>query len=93
VCVREEQGWRHLYQLLVENRDVVREALRVRGIGAQVHYRPIYAHPYYQRLGFPASGYAEKAEWHAAHTLSIPLYPTMTDEQVGYVIEHVMEVV
>ena len=65
----------HLYQVRVENRDEIYSNMRKRGIGVQVHYLPIYSHPYYQNTGnYPK---LKGAEDFFAHTLSIPLYPKL----------------
>ena len=78
-------------RIIVDHLQRVRVALAKRGVGSQVHYRPIYHHPYYRKQGFKV-GMCPKAEWHAERTLSIPLYPTMTEEQVDTVIKAVLEV-
>ena len=51
--------------------------MREAGIGVQIHYLPIYDHPYYRALG----GYHELtgAEIFYRGTLSIPLYPTLSN--------------
>jgi len=67
----------HLYQVGIpfDKRDEVYTILRKRGIGVQIHYLPIYRHPYYQSLKHyqPLQG----AEEFFKHTLSMPLYPKM----------------
>ena len=56
-------------------RDYLYKSLRARGIGVQIHYLPIYAHPYYQSL--KAYSPLEGAEDFFKGTLSIPLYPKL----------------
>lgn len=84
---------RHLYQLLVENRDEKRQQLLKRGVGTQVHYSPIIPlQPYYRdRFGY-REGMFPNAEWHAAHTLSIPMFPTLTEQEIEHVIASVLDV-
>lgn len=83
---------RHLYQIIVEDRDAKQKALRSRGIGTAIHYPVIPLQPYYrERYGY-RDGQFPGAEWHAAHTLSIPLFPTMTEEEQDRVISAVLEV-
>ena len=67
----------HLYQIKVPHkmRDYLYKSLRARGIGVQIHYLPIYAHPYYQSL--KAYSPLEGAEDFFKGTLSIPLYPKL----------------
>jgi dTDP-4-amino-4,6-dideoxygalactose transaminase len=84
---------RHLYQLLVDNRDDMRAKLLPRGVGTQVHYSPtIPLQPYYrERFGYQP-GMFPNAERYAAHTLSIPMFPTLTEQEVERVITSVLGV-
>lgn len=90
---RPEAGsaW-HLYVLRLSGgarkRLAVFERLRIRGLGVQVHYIPVYWHPYYRRLGY-AKGLCPRAEAYYDGCLSLPLYPAMTDPDVERVIEEV----
>lgn len=82
---------RHLYQILPENRDDVREALRRQHIQAQIHYRPIHLEPAYrERFGYKPGDFPD-AEWFADHTLSLPLYPTLTEAEQDTVMQTVLE--
>ena len=77
------------------SRDEAFRALRDRGIGVNVHYQPIYQQPYYQRL-------IETNEIDAANCpvadeayesiLSLPVFPTMTLQEISYVVESLHEV-
>lgn len=69
----------------VADRATVFARLREAGIGVNVHYEPIPLQPYYRGLGF-RPGLFPAAEAYAAQALSIPLYPTLTDEQQDYVV-------
>lgn len=82
----------HLYVIQVNDRKRVFERLRNAGIGVNVHYIPVYKHPYYQRNGYQDI-VCENAEKLYEHIISLPLYPDLTDEQQDYVIEKVKEVV
>lgn len=83
---------RHLYQLLLPNRDEVQSALNSRGIGTAIHYPVIPLQPYYRdRYGY-RPGQFPGAESHAARTLSIPLFPGLTDAEQDRVIAAVLEV-
>ena len=68
----------HLYPVRVENRDSVYKRLRERGIGTQVHYIPVYRHPYYQASGYP-EGLCPKAEKYFNSELSLPIFPGLND--------------
>lgn len=84
----------HLYMIQVpaEIRRQTFEELRKAGIGVNVHYIPVYKHPYYQ-----ANGYAEaccpNAEAFYAGAITLPLFADMTEEQVDYVVEKTIETV
>lgn len=82
-----ESGW-HLYIVQVKNCDrrKVFEALREQGIAVNVHYIPVYMHPYYQEHGYK-DVHCKNAEEIYSHIISMPLYPTLTEEQQQYVIE------
>lgn len=82
---------RHLYQILVADRDAVAERLNGRGIGTAVHYPVIPLQPWWQaRGGYTAAQFPLATAW-AARTLSLPLYPTLTDADVRRVITAVQE--
>jgi UDP-4-amino-4,6-dideoxy-N-acetyl-beta-L-altrosamine transaminase len=82
----------HLYvvRLRLEHtrlsRSDVFRALRAAGIGVNVHYVPVYRHPYYARMGFNPGDFPE-AERYYAGALSLPMFPTLTGEQQQAVIE------
>jgi dTDP-4-amino-4,6-dideoxygalactose transaminase len=61
-------------------------------VGVNVHYKPVYLFPYYEKLGY-AKGLCPVAEDTYRRLITIPLHPSLTDEQVGYVIKSVKEVV
>jgi len=69
----------------------VYEALRTAGILVNLHYIPVYRHPYYEQMGF-AAGYCPEAEEYFAQAISIPLYPSLTIEQQEYVALTLREV-
>ncbi len=69
----------------VADRATVFARLRAAGIGVNVHYEPIPLQPYYRGLGFEP-GQFPAAEAYAAQALSIPLYPTLSDEQQDHVV-------
>jgi perosamine synthetase len=68
-------------------RDAALRWLRRESIGVNIHYRPVYLHPYYQnRLQCPA-GLCPIAEQAYGDIMSLPIFPAMTDEQVELVVE------
>lgn len=86
-------GW-HLYIIQVKNHDRRRvfEQLREKGIGVNVHYIPVYKHPYYQKIGY-AEVSCPNAEELYEHMISLPLYPGLTEEEQDYIIKTVIETV
>ena len=82
-----QSGW-HLYIVQVKKHDrkQVFETLRDKGIGVNVHYIPVYMHPYYQEHGYK-DVHCVNAEEIYSHIISLPLYPGLTDEQQDYVID------
>jgi len=75
-------------RLKADRREIF-EALRAENIGVNVHYVPVHLHPYYRReLGCKEGDYP-KAERYYERALTLPLFPGMSDEDVGYVIEAV----
>lgn len=82
-----ESGW-HLYIVQVKNCDrrQVFEKMREKGIGVNVHYIPVYMHPYYQEHGYE-NVHCANAEEIYSHIISLPLYPGLTSEQQDYVID------
>lgn len=87
----------HLYQVDIDfnalgrPRVDVMSALRNVGIGTQVHYIPIHQQPFHKSSGRYHNDAFPIAERHYAQTLSIPLFPSMTDEDVEFVVDSVSE--
>jgi dTDP-4-amino-4,6-dideoxygalactose transaminase len=85
----------HLYVIRLQKdaikagRRVVFERLRVAGIGVNLHYMPVYRHPYYARQGFNLSDFPE-AERYYAEAISLPMYPGLTEEQQSEVVQRLI---
>lgn len=82
----------HLYIIEVENRLGLYNFLRKHEIFAQIHYIPCHLMPYYRQLG-NKEGDHPNAETYYKHCISLPMYPTLTEEQQAFVIEKVIEYV
>ncbi|MDE6007042.1 MAG: UDP-4-amino-4,6-dideoxy-N-acetyl-beta-L-altrosamine transaminase [Muribaculaceae bacterium] len=80
----------HLYVIQVPDRKALYDFLRSEGILAQVHYAPVHLMPYYRRDGWK-DGDLPVAENYYRHCLSLPMFPTLTDEEQDYVIEKIHE--
>lgn len=85
--IEESDTTQHLYVIRL-NPDKVSctrreffEAMMAEGIVPQVHYIPVYRHPYYEHLGYK-KGLCPNAETYYEGCLSIPYYAGMTDEDV-----------
>jgi len=77
----------HLYIVRLQldkislSRREVFQGLRAAGIGVNVHYIPVHTQPFFKQFGF-ADGDFPNAERYYAEALSLPMYPTLTEEQV-----------
>ena len=83
----------HAYHLFVaefENRNGLIQHLRNNNIMAQVHYIPVHLMPYYRQFGWKV-GDMPVAEKYYRHCLSLPIYPTLTDEEQAFVIKTIEE--
>ena len=82
----------HLYIIQVEDRLGLYNHLRENKVYAQVHYVPVHMQPYYQQLGCKKKD-CPVAEKYYEHCLSLPMFPTLTEEEQEYVIDRVLEFV
>ena len=79
----------HLYVIQVADRKGLYEYLREHSIYAQIHYIPVHTLPYYQDLGY-AKGSLPQAEQYYENCISLPMYPTLKDEEQVFVIEKIL---
>jgi UDP-4-amino-4,6-dideoxy-N-acetyl-beta-L-altrosamine transaminase len=87
----------HLYVLRVgcngerHNRTSFFDGLRSKGIGANVHYKPVHMYQYYRnRFGYE-KGYCPHAEAAYEQIISLPMFPELTDNEISRVIHAVKE--
>ena len=81
------------YKTLGLSRRLVMKALRSKGIGTQVHYIPVYRQPFYQQLLNEESHFeCPNTESYYERCLSLPIFPTMNDEQVERVVAAIKEI-
>ena len=78
----------HLYVIEIPNRGGLIEFLRKQNIFAQVHYIPLHLMPYYRDFGWKKGDMANSEKYYA-HCLSLPMYPTLTNDEQQFVIESV----
>jgi dTDP-4-amino-4,6-dideoxygalactose transaminase len=95
--IAESDTTRHLYvirvladELKIERRQFF-EALAAENICANVHYLPVYRHPYYEKLGFKR-GLCPNAEQLYEEIITLPLYYGMSDEGVADVLQAVTRI-
>jgi perosamine synthetase len=103
VCpLAKRKGVTHAYHLYVVQLDVEKlscarsdffGALRAEGIGVNVHYIPVYYHPYYRRRFGSLAGTCPVSESAYEKILSLPLFPGMSDQDTAEVIWAVEKVV
>jgi perosamine synthetase len=85
----------HLYVIRLDERyprAAVFRALRAEGIGVNVHYIPVYRHPFYQKRFGTGPGLCPVAESAYEHILSLPMFPRMTNDDVDRVIATLIRV-
>lgn len=96
--IPESDTTRHLYILRLKldklkvGRKEFFDAMAAENICCNVHYIPVYYHPYYEKLGYQ-KGLCPKAETLYEEMMSLPLYYSMTDQDVEDVIQGVRKVV
>ena len=95
--IPESDTTRHLYILrivpekLTINRRQFFDALAAENVCCNVHYIPTYYFPYYEKMGY-RRGLCPNAEQLYEEIISLPLYYSMTDEDVESVIEAVTKI-
>ncbi len=81
----------HLYVIRLQLDAITRthrevfESMRESGIGVNLHYIPVHTQPWYQRIGFKKGDYPESERYYA-EAITLPIYPTMTDEEQDQVV-------
>ena len=78
----------HLYVIECDNRNGLIEYLRRKNIFAQVHYIPVHFMPYYQQFGWKEGDLAHSEKYYT-QCLSLPMYPTLTNEEQQFVIDSI----
>lgn len=98
--LKVNKGIKHAFHLYViklllnepeKSRSDLFAILRNRGIGVNVHYIPVHLHPFYKKRFNCRKGDCPVAEAAYEQILSLPIFPSMTDEQSHGVIDAVTE--
>jgi dTDP-4-amino-4,6-dideoxygalactose transaminase len=89
----------HLYPIVVRteqlsaDRDTIMNAIQAENVGIGIHFRAVHLHPFYmQTFGF-RRGMFPNAEYYSDRTISLPLYPRMTDGEADDVVAAVRKVI
>lgn len=93
VSFKDRKSSWHLYPIRVmsEKRLFVFEQLQKNEIGVQVHYIPVYWHPYYQKLRFKKGLCPNAEKWYESE-ISIPIYPSLKKNDQNKVINVLKEI-
>ena len=85
---------RHLFTIWVDpkRRDEILGKLQDKGVGVAVNFRPIHLMKYYRENFGYQKGMFPIAEKIGESTISLPLYPKLTNDQVVYIIEKIKEI-
>ncbi|HRU42189.1 MAG TPA: DegT/DnrJ/EryC1/StrS family aminotransferase, partial [Candidatus Diapherotrites archaeon] len=67
------------------------DELRRRNIGVHVHYIPVHYHPYYRSLGY-SKGMCPEAEALYESIITLPLYPSMEEEDIYYIADSLRDI-
>lgn len=87
--VHEDHSW-HLFPIVLNSRSHVQrhrfiELMNAAGIGTSVHYKPLHQMTYYrERYGLRPEDFPN-AERHWRGAVSLPIYPSLTSEELGFV--------
>jgi len=85
----------HLFTILVNagRRDAIMEELQNRGVGVSVNFYPIHLMTLYRERFGLKPGMFPVAEDIGARTISLPLYPKLTEKEIDFVVKTVIDVV
>lgn len=82
----------HLYIIRLKTNEAkfkhreIFDRLRNNGISVNLHYIPIYTHPYYEAIGYKRNDFPQ-AESYYSEAISIPMYPTLTENEQQFVVD------
>lgn len=79
----------HLFVVQTDRRLELYNHLHSQQIFVQVHYIPCHLHPYYRQLGW-TDGDMPLAEQYYSRALSLPMYPSLSNQQQDFVIEQIL---
>jgi UDP-4-amino-4,6-dideoxy-N-acetyl-beta-L-altrosamine transaminase len=80
----------HLYVVELEKRKELYEYLRKFDIFSQIHYIPVHLMPYYRQFGWKEGDLPLVEEYYKS-CISLPMYPTLTSEELSFVIKKIID--
>lgn len=80
----------HLYVIQTKKRDALLKYLRQLNIIVQVHYIPVHYQPYYRKQGWKKNDLPIAEDFYR-QCLSIPIYPSLTEDEQDFVIEKILQ--
>ena len=88
----------HLYVVRIPSRDgknsrnQIFESLRGLGIGVNLHYIPVYRHPYYAKLGYNPESFPN-SEAYYAEAISLPIFPALKQREQDQVVSALLKLI
>ena len=89
---------RHLYVIRLRNENIRKTHqevfidLRAKGIGVNLHYIPIYRHPFYEKFTFDMNSFPNSEAYYES-AISIPMFPELSEEELDYVVQSVKKAI
>jgi dTDP-4-amino-4,6-dideoxygalactose transaminase len=81
----------HLFPILVERREALRDHLSRHGVQTGIHYPvPCHLQPAYSGLGY-SPGSLPRTEFWADHILSLPIHSHISEEEIAFVCKNIEE--
>ena len=80
----------HLFIIEVNERKSMYDFLRKHNILTQIHYIPVHTLPYYKKIGYNEADLIN-AENYYSKCISLPMYPTLSNEEQNFVIDQVLK--
>jgi perosamine synthetase len=84
----------HIYVIKLKNnnRDEVFKKLKESNITCNVHYLPIYLHPYYKNIGY-REGLCPISEDVYKKILTLPIFPMLKDNEIEYICNTLINII
>jgi dTDP-4-amino-4,6-dideoxygalactose transaminase len=95
---KESSSSFHLYVIGLNLKEIKKghrqffSEMRGLGVGVNLHYIPIYHHPFYESLGFKR-GYCQNAEIYYSRSMSLPIYYDLTEKDQMVVVDALRQVI